>query len=105
LKLCRGCRSKIYIKYKIDEYVHNIAYITACSICFYIFRKIASALHLWLHKKGMGIMTKDKMKQQHEEYMEEERAKLKARIDEIDDEFRLYLLESFLDGLLDDENC
>ena len=50
-------------------------------------------------------MTKDKMKQQHEEYMEEERAKLKARIDEIDDEFRLYLLECFLDGLLDNENA
>lgn len=85
------CRNSIYLL--------HVLYI------FIFLEKSLLLLHLWMYKKGMGFMTKDKMKQQHEEYMEEERAKLKARIDEIDDEFCLYLLESFLDGLLDNENC
>ena len=84
------CRNSIYLL--------HVLYI-------FIFLEKSLLPPLWLCKKGMEIMTKDKMKQQHEEYLEEERAKLKSRIDEIDDVFRLYLLENFLVGLLDDENC
>lgn len=48
-------------------------------------------------------MSKNEMAKEYINYLNEERVKLKARIDEIDDEFRLYLLENFLDGLLDDK--
>lgn len=52
--------------------------------------------------KAVTVKECQQLQQEHKEYFEEKRARLKARIDEIDDVFRLYLLENFLDGLLED---
>lgn len=52
--------------------------------------------------KAVTIKEYQQLQQEYKNYLKEKREVLKARIDEIDGEFRLHLLENFLDGLLED---